>query len=75
VPAFPWTSGPINFSGTWKQAHAFGSACPAVYAVCCLIPDLDISVSESYSGSFDFDLDGGGNPINVAVSFTLSEAP
>jgi hypothetical protein len=37
-----------------------------------MLPGLTINVGESYNGSFDFDLDGE-NPINVSVSFTLSE--
>jgi hypothetical protein len=34
---------------------------------------MEINAGDAYSGSFDFDLDGGGQPINVSVSFTLSE--
>ena len=69
----PWTTGPISFSGTWKYAHAFATCPPSGYHPCCKIPGIIINVDDPYSGSFDFDLDGEGNPINVSVSFTLSE--
>jgi hypothetical protein len=58
--SFPWTDGPVSFSGTWDYSAG-------------LIDGLGINAGDAYSGSFDFDLDGGGQPINVSVSFTLSE--
>jgi hypothetical protein len=73
-PPFPWTSGPIEFSGTWKYEHAFGPKCPVGHHhPHCLLPGMTIAVNDPYSGSFDFDLDGSGNPINLSVSFTLTE--
>jgi hypothetical protein len=57
---FPWTDGPISFSGTWDYSSG-------------ALDGMEINAGDAYSGSFDFDLDGGGQPINVSVSFTLSE--
>ena len=58
--SFPWTDGPVSFSGTWDYSAG-------------ALDGLEVNAGDAYSGSFDFDLDGGGNPINVSVSFTLSE--